>query len=288
MTAMRSFIFILLAALFLGSAAYLGNKYLFDPVEPTAPVPSPVAHIPEKWALRLVKDVSRGDILAKGLVEWQRLPQGEEEGHLLTRENTDLALWQGAAFTRSLTKDSYVQDVHLVQPSDADYLKTLLADGMRARPVAVHNRRDFEQLRPGDHVDLILTYITPTHAARAGETVVKTLLENILVIGVEADTVKEGGRGNTQENSLTLALSPDEVELVSMAEAIGKLRISLHGGPWAENLQLPSPKVAFSASDLFPDLKPASKVTVRDQSRVIRVMRGGETSVVTLSPLTGK
>jgi len=279
-TAMKSFIFILLAALFLGSAAYLGNKYLFEPVEPAEPASSPIAQAPEKWALRLVQDVNRGDILSKGLVEWQRLPAGQVGDHLLIRGNTDLALWQGAAFTQSLTRHAYVQDVHLVLPSDAAYLKTLLLDGMRARPVAVHNRRDFEQLRPGDHVDLILTYITPPHAARAGETVVKTLLENIRIIGVEAGAVKE--------NSVTLALSPDEVELVSMAESIGKLRISLHGGPLGKHFQRPSDKVAFSASDLFPDLKPVPVISKQSPSRAIRVMRGGETSVITLSPVTGK
>lgn len=288
MIAMRSFVFILLAALFLGSAFYLGNKYLFHLAESTNPASPAVAQAPEIWALRLERNVERGDILDKGQVAWHLVPRGRTGDHLLIRENTDLADWQGAAFTRSLQKGAYLQDIYFVRPSEAEYLKTLLADGMRARPVAIHNLSDFEKLRPGDHVDLILTYVTPAHAVRAGETVVKTILENSRIVAVETALERKAINATRSSETLTLALSPDDVELVSMAEAIGKLRISLRRGNDTGKLASPSEKTAFSAGELFPDLKPAPAALTQDHSRDIRIMRGGDISVVTLSLPAGK
>ena len=288
MIAMRSFVFFLLAVLFLGSAAYLGNKYLLDPAESINSAPPPAAQAPEIWALRLVKDVDRGDILKKGEVEWHLLRGGRAEDHLLIRKKTDLTDWQGAAYTRSLKKNTFLQDTYLVRPSEAEYLKTLLVDGMRARPVAVHNLSDFENLRPGDYVDLVLTYVTPAHAAQAGETVVKTIVENNRIVAVEEAPVSKAINAKRSLETLTLALSPTDVELVSVAETIGKLRISLRGGSGGKKFLGASKKATFSASDLFPDLKHAPPAAVQVYSRDVRIMRGGETSVVTLSPATGK
>ena len=275
---MRSLVFIILALLFLGSAGYLGHKYLYKSVEGTTPVAIVTAKAPSIWALELVKDVARGDILEKEHVQWQPLPEGWEGGYLLRRENPDLADWQNSAFARSLKKGNFLQDMDLVRPTETSYLKTLLPEGMRARPVAIDNLGDFKSLHPGVHVDLILTYATPSHSARAGETVVKTILENIRVIGLD----QSEGKGPAR--ALTLALSPEEVELASMAEAVGKLRISLHGGTVAKKADTPIEKAAFSASDFFPDLKPAPVSIIQDQSRDIRIMRGGDTSVITLKP----
>lgn len=285
---MRSFIFILLAALFLGSAAYLGNKYLFDPAKSNPSAGGVVAQTPGLWALRLVKDVERGDILEKGQMTWDLLPRDQKGKHLFIREQTELGDWQGAAFTQSLKKGAYLQDMHLVRPTEADHLKTLLTDGLRARPVAIENLGDFNQLRPGDYVDLIVTYVTPVHAARAGETVVKTILESSRIIAMETAPVTKAMNATRSSETLTLALSPTEVELVSVAETIGKLRISLRGetDPY-ENFETPA-KTAFSASDFFPELKQIPPAAVQFHARDVRIMRGGETTIVTLSPATGR
>ena len=286
---MRSFTFILLAALFLGSAAYLGNKYLFEPAKSTPSAGQAVAQASSIWALRLVKDVNRGDILEKGQMTWDLLPRGQTGKHLFIREQTDLGDWQGAAFTQSLKKGVYLQEVHLVRPTEADHLKTLLTAGLRARPMAIENLGDFKHLRPGDYVDLIVTYVTPVHAARAGETVVKTILESRRIIAVEtAPVTKVINNAIRSSETLTLALSPTDVELVSVAETIGKLRISLRGETGSnEYLERPA-KAAFSASDLFPELKQVPPAVLQRHARDVRIMRGGETTVVTLSPVAGK
>jgi Flp pilus assembly protein CpaB len=279
---MRSLFFIMLAVLFLGSSAYLGHLYFYDSKAGAADGEIMAEKAPAMWALQLVKDVERGEILQKGLVRWHPVPDGREGPHLLNRQETDLAVWQSAAFARTLKKGAFLQETDLVPPTAAVYLKTLLPDGMRAQAVAVENLADFKSLRPGDHVDLILTYAKPSHALQAGEAVVKTILENVRVLALEQ------AAGKRPAQSLTLALLPKDVELVSMAEVVGKLRISLHGGTAVTKTATPADKAALSASDFFPDLKPESISIVQDNARDIRIMRGGETSVVTLKPVAIK
>ncbi|MZR31814.1 Flp pilus assembly protein CpaB [Sneathiella litorea] len=285
---MRSFIFILLAALFLGSAAYLGNQYLFDRDKNIGFPPTLPKSAADIWALRLVTDVSKGAILDKSMVEWGLIPSDRDGAPFLKMEQMDLTNWQGAVFTRSLKKDVFLKDTHFIRPYENGYHKALLGEGMRVRPVTIENLDDFEGLLPGDYVDLILTYVTPPHAVRSGETVVRTILEKNRVIALEADGGKSATGGKSTAKPLSLALSPEDVELVSMAEAVGELRIALHGGAVSGKTEKTTKKAEISASDLFPNLKPAPAVLGQTRARDIRIMRGGETSVVTLTPPVGK
>ena len=279
---MKSFIFIVLSALFLGSAAYLGNMFLFDDrKQPSVPLLAP-AKAPVQYALSLTQDVRDGDILEKGMLDWQVVPESLSTGTLLLKGETDMSEWPGAVLTRDMPNGSFIRKTQFILPTDPGYLKALLLEGTRARPVAIDNAREFDELRPGDRVDLILTYKAPAGAVRAGETVVKTILESVRIIGVGAG-VSAVGANSGAPGTLTLALTPEDVELVSVAEAIGHLRISLRGENTPAASRIKSEMASFSASDLFPELKSPSRPVVRDTSREVRIFRGGETKVLTLT-----
>ncbi len=279
---MKSFIFILLSALFLGSAAYLGNMFLLRGEDGGSAV-SAAAPAPKILALRLTADAGAGDMLSKGMVEWRPLPEAGDPRHFLTDAMTALDKLEWAVLTRAVGKGQYLEATHILRPGEPGYFKALLGEGMRARPVEIGNLDKFAALRPGDRIDLTLTYRVPNQAPKAGETAVRTLLENARVIDVQG----AGGPGDTgvkpARRSLVLALSPADVERVSLAEAIGDLSIALAGrGSEAKSGDSIQP-VAFSASDLFPDLKPLPVPVVDNGARAVRIMRGGEITVQTLN-----
>ncbi|MEX1035657.1 MAG: Flp pilus assembly protein CpaB [Sneathiella sp.] len=271
---MKSLIFILLSALFLGSAAYLGNMFLFDNRHQSMVLPTAAVETPAQVALRLTRSVKASDILQKGMLEWQAVPDGFQAGGLLVKGKTDMASWPGAVLTRDLAKGSFLEETQLVLPTDPGYVKALLRDGMRARPVAIDNIGEFDSLRSGDLVDLILTYTGSVSTGKAGETIVKTILESARIIATG---------GSSKSGALTLALSPEDVELVSVAEAIGRLRISLRGEDATAKPPARTGTAVLSASDLFPGLKSHPRVIVQESAREVRIFRGGETSVLTLT-----
>jgi len=268
---MKSFIFIILSALFLGSAAYLGNMFLFeDGKQSSVPLLAP-AKAPVQYALGLTRPAKNGDILEKDMLAWRPVPENTPAGALLLKGETELSDWTGAVLTRDLPDGAFLEEARLVLSADPGHMKALLTEGMRARPVAIDNAGEFGELRAGDRVDLILTYKAPAGSVGAGETVVKTILESVRVVG-------KGASG-----SLTLALSPADVELVSVAETIGRLRISLRGEANVATPRSTADIAAFSASDLFPELKSSPRPVVQDTAREVRIFRGGETKTLTLT-----
>ncbi len=270
---MKSFIFIILSALFLGSAAYLGNMFLFEEgKQPSVPLLAP-AKAPVQYALGLTRPAKNGDILEKDMLAWRPVPENTPAGALLLKGETELSDWTGAVLTRDLPDGAFLEEARLVLPADPGYMKALLTEGMRARPVAIDNAGEFGELRAGDRVDLILTYKAPAGRVGAGETVVKTILESVRLV--------EPGTGTS--GSLTLALSPADVELVSVAETIGRLRISLRGETTVATPRSTADIAAFSASDLFPELKSSPRPVVQDTAREVRIFRGGETKILTLT-----
>ena len=270
---MKSFIFILLSALFLGSAAYLGNMFLFeDGAQPPVSLLAPTK-APEQYALSLTRPVKNGNILEKDMLMWRPVPEDIPAGWLLLKGEAELADWSGAVLTRDLPKGAFLEKARLVLPTDPEYMKALLTEGMRARPVAIDNAGEFGDLRAGDHIDLILTYKAPAGSVGDGETVVKTILESVRVVGT----------GTGASGSLTLALSPADVELVSVAETIGRLKVSLRGETNGDAPRSTADVAAFSASDLFPELKSSPRPVVQNTAREVRIFRGGETKVLTLT-----
>ena len=267
----------------MGSATYLANKYLFDPNTEMAIEYAPSEEAPLVLALRLRHDIEAGDVFKKKMLEWRLAPIGPQSVPLFTKTTFDFEEWEGAVATRRLSKNTFLDETLLIRPSEAGYLKALLGEGMRATAVTVENLSEFDGLHTGDYVDLILTYDTPSNGVYAGEPIVKTILEGAPIIVPKAEQGNKASGKGKLDRSLLLALSANDVELVTLAETVGELRISLNTSDVVEDLPGSTESTSFSVSDLFPGLKPGPAAFVQDGDRKIRIMRGGDISVLTLS-----
>jgi pilus assembly protein CpaB len=76
------------------------------------------------------------------------------------------------------------------------------------------------QVKPGDHVDVLATYSEPnTH-----QDTTRTVLQNVLVLAVnQGETGSQGGA----KTSMTLAVNPEEAELLMAADRASVMRVML-------------------------------------------------------------
>ena len=272
---MRSFIFILIAALFLGSAAYLGNMFLFPRAVTKTLVPVKDEASPPRLALRITEPLSAGDILAPHLLEWRVPPEEIRELSLFREGSVTLTGLDRAVLLRPREKGAFLEQADLIGPGAVGYDKALLRAGEQAQAFTILNRGDFGALRPGDHVDLILTFTAPADTTRAGEVLVRRVAENIRITAL-SDITRDRGR----EGRVTLALSAELVTRATLAANLGSLRIA----PRSDQGTTSSPEMgrtdtSHSVTDLFPDLVRKQAAPPPSPAHQVIIMRGGETSV---------
>lgn len=98
-----------------------------------------------------------------------------------------------------------------------------IPDGMRAIAIAADEVKAVgTAVKPGDRVDILATYSEPnTH-----QETTQMILQNVLVLAVNlADTNTQGPTG--AKSSMTLAVKPQEAELLTAADRVGALRVML-------------------------------------------------------------
>lgn len=77
-------------------------------------------------------------------------------------------------------------------------------------------------VKPGDRVDILATYSEPnTH-----QETTQVILQNVLVLAVNKGETETQGKAGAN-SSMTLAVKPEEAELLTAADRAGALRIML-------------------------------------------------------------
>jgi pilus assembly protein CpaB len=98
-----------------------------------------------------------------------------------------------------------------------------IPDGMRAIAIPASEVSAVgTAVKPGDHVDIIATYSEPnTH-----QETTQMILQNVLVLAVnKGETESQGKTG--ANSSMTLAVKPEDAELLMAADRAGVLRVML-------------------------------------------------------------
>jgi len=98
-----------------------------------------------------------------------------------------------------------------------------IPDGMRAITIGASEvSAAGGAIKPGDHVDILATYTEPaTHQATT-----RLILQDVLVLFVnQAETNPQGQTG--AKSSMTLAVKPEDAELLTAADREGVLRVML-------------------------------------------------------------
>src|SRR5207247_2691738 len=82
-------------------------------------------------------------------------------------------------------------------------------------------------VKPGDHVDLMV-YLTKNGANGVMNTLVKTFLQNVRVFAVDnVLTESPEGKGQKTMKTISLLVTPEQAEVVTIAGSLGNITLSL-------------------------------------------------------------
>ena len=78
-------------------------------------------------------------------------------------------------------------------------------------------------VKPGNHVDILATY----HDPRTKQDLTKIILQNLEVLAVNKSDTDPNSKEGGASSSMTLAVRPDQTELLTAATKAGAVRVSL-------------------------------------------------------------
>ena len=116
-----------------------------------------------------------------------------------------------------------------VVPKDAG-LSSITPKGKRAITIGVDAITGVGGfVRPGDAVDILWTISLPGAGKQQGDVVTLTLFQEVPVLAVGSETVRQRGKQVTQETqyTVTLALTPQETSFLLYAREQGRIQLSL-------------------------------------------------------------
>jgi len=186
----------------------------------------------------------------------------------------------GAVLRHPLNAGDPIRRGDIVRPGDRDFLQVVLPPGARAIAIPVATGgASTGLLSPGDRVDVVLTQNfknegADTRTPLTRRSVSETIVPNLRVLAIDAPDVKpaastNGGFGRT----VTLEVTPDQVEKMNVAAELGKLTVALRSAQLAASNEPVKPQWAGDVSPaLFgaPQEKPVAL-----HPTPIMVLRGG-------------
>ncbi len=156
------------------------------------------------------------------------------------------------ARTRIQARDQ-VRDTDVVKEGEVPGLSFSIPPGHRAIAIAVDEVKGAgNTIQPGDHVDILTTYTDPI----LKQEVTKIILQNIKILAVDKGrTDPNTGAGAT--TSITMALRPEDTELVKAAERAGVLQVALR----PVEPEPASDTAGVRISDILPGLRAVEPAT---------------------------
>lgn len=194
------------------------------------------------------KNLSIGDELNEKSLRYQKWPENAVfEGAIRQEKGKKPHELVQGTLRRTLAAGEPVMKSALVPEESYNYMTASLAPGMRAYSLKL----SAEELaggfvKPGDHVDLLLTYrasvryrgsdnaIKDMIESNLNNKATETILQNIKVIAVGQDIEREEvGENSTQKKKkatsaiVTFEVTRKQAEVIAMARDLGKVSLSL-------------------------------------------------------------
>lgn len=235
-------ILVLVAALIAAAlAAYLARGMMMKKATPqTGAVVQAVAEQPKPVTVDVlfaVRDLALGEKLANGALEWRPWPR-ESVGNLITREAKPDALdaMASARARQPIYAGEPVIERKVVTADNGSFMSAILPQGMRAISVAISEHSAVSGfILPNDRVDVIVTRKYDADSQNGGNSLkqklalTETVLSNVRVLAINQTFRQEGDDKVTVPEGKTavLELDPHQSEIVTKAEALGELSLSL-------------------------------------------------------------
>lgn len=184
----------------------------------------------------------------------------------------------GAMVRRALGTGEVIRTSDVIRPNEHGFLAAVLAPGMRAVTVAVDAVAGSAGLiEPGDRVDLILTQTMAGQNEPIGRRVAaETVLSDARVIAINHQIVQGADAApaaNGQARTVTLEVTQDQAERVSVATSLGKLSLSVRSAGAGDGSNAAQQRGITWAQDVSPALANMQH-TAHPPSNSIKVFQG--------------
>ncbi len=226
------------------------------------------------------EDIPEETLIEPSMLELQTIPEPFIQPYATDSPNAIL----GKLTAVPIAKGEQILTNKLGIPGSRRTLSAKMEPGKRGVTIGVDTISGVGGfLRPADRVDLLGVFAIPTPQGSQALTV--TLLQDILVLAVgqevidQPPTVHKKGEGPEGTGIVTLALSPQETELVLFAREQGKLQLSLR--PKADKATVQTQP--FTMNTLVSLINPAAQQPAEPQGpkqKTVEIYRGLEREVV--------
>ncbi|MET3691458.1 pilus assembly protein CpaB [Methylobacterium goesingense] len=199
-------------------------------VQPIAVAPPPA--VPVTDVLVAAAELPMGQNIQAPDLRWQPWPNDALSAGYITRTSSPKGMEE---IVGSITRSNFLAGEPIrpqkLARSDGGFLAAVLPAGMRAVAITIDTRGSNTAggfILPNDHVDIIRTYRDEDVGRGNGDAQAsETLLQDIRVLAIGQIVQEKNGNNVVTGETATLALTPAQAELVTMAQKAGQLSLSL-------------------------------------------------------------
>jgi pilus assembly protein CpaB len=212
-----------------GVAAFLASGHHEAPPPAVAPPPPPLATVD---ILVAKNDLSRGQVIGEGDVDWQTWPAASANASFVKRTERPDAIHQfvGAIVRESVASGEPIREPAVVFAKGSGFMAAILPKGMRAVSMEVSAENAAGGfILPDDHVDVVLTRHDKTQTAggASDKIVSESILRNVRVLAIDQAAEEKAGQKVVIGKTATLELTPDQAETLQLSKQQGSLSLAL-------------------------------------------------------------
>lgn len=206
-----------------------------------------------------------GTIITADAMGFQKWPEELVKDAYFIEGNADMSELLGTVVRYAITAGEPVTKGALVSPGDRGFLAAALTPGMRAVTVPVSATTGVGGfVFPGDRVDLVLvqTFERDNTELDGGETILQNLRVLATDQSTETVTDEEGKTVVKAFRTVTLEVTPEYAEMVSIAQSMGSLTLALRS--------LSDSKEGIERAIASGDVRIPANATPEEEERILR------------------
>ena len=220
----RRLVVLLLAAVAAGGAALLVRGLIGGGTTKAdarlEPPPIAISNV-----LVATSNLQPGEAISAALVRWQKWPTSSVDPGFIQQTGavSAAAAVAGTVARAPIVAGEPITYTKIIRSDATGFMAATLQPGMRAVsiPVTIASVAGGFIL-PNNHVDIILTEISSDSPKRATS---RTVLADVRVLAIDQTTADKSPKSDAK--TVTLELSPDQVQTISRAQASGALSLAL-------------------------------------------------------------
>jgi pilus assembly protein CpaB len=180
------------------------------------------------------EDLPMGTVVNEGATSWQDWPKAAVSEFMITKSGRADSIDEvNGSMTRvAFMRGEPIRRDKLVKTGTGGFMSAILPSGMRAIAIKIDNGGDSSAggfILPNDRVDVVrLARDDEATKARGVEVLTaETILANVRVLAIGQNVEEQNGKKVITGANATLELSPDQVNLIVLAQQSGNSNLHL-------------------------------------------------------------